>query len=216
MGPAHTATTTGRDVPSDGEEDFGLPRFLVHPVDDRRDVIDREPTVEPRGLGETRREDPAAVVDALVVADEIGKLADQTSASVKEIDKLIKKSENEINRGMENVRDTVEIISSILKGVNEINVMINEIGNSMEDNVSSTEIVNTEAVNIAALSEQIDIATKEQKKAADEIVQSITYMNELSQSNAASAEEISANAEDIAAMSKDVSNKISTLDLEKM
>jgi methyl-accepting chemotaxis protein len=54
------------------------------------------------------------IIGFAVVSDEIGKLADQTSSSVKNISALIKKSENEVNKGMVNVSDTVFVIREII------------------------------------------------------------------------------------------------------
>ena len=62
-----------------------------------------------------------------VVDDQISKLADQTSSSIKDIESHIRINSSEISRGSSTVKETVSTISRIIEGVNSINKMINKI-----------------------------------------------------------------------------------------
>jgi methyl-accepting chemotaxis protein len=54
------------------------------------------------------------------VADEISKLADQNMSSIGEIDRFIRKNNEEIEGGMAAVRQTISILENILSGVRAI------------------------------------------------------------------------------------------------
>ena len=143
-----------------------------------------------------------------VVADEISKLADQTSSSIKEIDSLIKVNDGEIDRGTSNIREAVGlIISKIIEGVNSINTMIVRVQASMKSQLDTGELVHQDAREIKLKSEEIKNATEYHKGAILEITNTISSINQLTQSLAASYEEITANSKETAGIAESL-NKI--------
>jgi methyl-accepting chemotaxis protein len=143
-----------------------------------------------------------------VVADEISKLADQTASSIKEIDRLILANDSEIKTGISNVRDTVIVISDIIKGVNEIATMMNSIDDTMKKEVDINEKANREILEVKQRSEEIKNSSEEQKVAITEIVKSISSINDMTQATATGAEEMTASAEEISGMADKLKTKV--------
>ncbi len=143
-----------------------------------------------------------------VVADEISKLADQTATSLKDIDTLIRVNNEEISTGIANVGATVRVISDIIDGVETISRMMNAIYENMERQLTTNETVNSEAGKVQIRSSEIRSATEEQKIAAEEIVKSVSYINELSQKNAATSEEMTASNQELAHIAGSLSQRV--------
>jgi methyl-accepting chemotaxis protein len=143
-----------------------------------------------------------------VVADEIGKLADQTATSIKEISSLINENENEIQKGMTTVVSAIETISAIIQGINEIAATIERINSFMKSQVDSNTEVNREVDLVKIKSDEIRVATGEQKLAVEEISKSISNINQSTQSNAAGAEEMSGTSESVASMAQELKEKV--------
>jgi len=143
-----------------------------------------------------------------VVADEISKLADMTSKSIGDIDRLIKNNTADVEVGMANVDTTIQLISEIIAGVNSIDAMMNEIAESMNSQNETNAEVNAAAHEIRERSEEIKTASHEQKNANEEIVKAITAINVLSQSNASETEELSASANNLSNLAEKLKEAI--------
>ncbi len=143
-----------------------------------------------------------------VVADEISKLADQTALSINEINSLIKENTDEIRNGMGKVADTVKSISQIIKGVASIDEMMKAIYTNMEKERLTSESVNKSADDLSIRSDEVRTATREQRTAVAEVMKSVTNINDLTQSSASGAEEMTANAGKLAAMADNLRNKV--------
>ncbi|MBP7737792.1 MAG: methyl-accepting chemotaxis protein [Spirochaetes bacterium] len=143
-----------------------------------------------------------------VVADEISKLADQTATSLKDIDTLIRVNNDEIGAGLANVTSTVKVISDIIEGVETISRMMNLIYENMEHQLTTNDTVNAEAGKVQTRASEIRGASEEQKIAAEEIVKSVSYINELSQRNAATSEEMTASTQELAKIAGSLSDRV--------
>lgn len=181
---------------------------IINDISDRVNLLSLNASIEAARAGDYGR-------GFAVVADEIAKLADQTSSSVKDIAVLIVKSETEVGKGADGVRETVTIMRDILTGVEESNRMIAAVNMAMETSIGSTTEAHGAAVTVKERSEEIATASIEQKTAAMEVMNTITDINQLSQTNAVRSEDITGHARDIAVMAKDLREKITSLDLDE-
>ncbi|MCP4135477.1 MAG: methyl-accepting chemotaxis protein [bacterium] len=143
-----------------------------------------------------------------VVADEVSKLADQTASSIKEIDSLLKINNDEIDVGMKNVIDTIEKIGNIIDGVDSINNMMNEIFGFMEKQQDKNTTVNKNADEAIGRSDDVRMATEEQKTSVGEVMKSITTINELTQLNASGAEELTGSVNEISGVMQKLKEKV--------
>lgn len=179
---------------------------MITDISDRINLLSLNASIEAARAGEYGR-------GFAVVADEVSKLADQTSGSVKEIDRLIKQSNEEVAKGIGNVTRTVEAISGIIDSINEVGRIITSMSGSVESNVKSSDQVTAAASSVLARSDEITAATDEHKRAAEEIVRSITAINQLIQSNAMRAHDMSEHLKTIAEMSEKVRVSMQSFDV---
>jgi methyl-accepting chemotaxis protein len=146
-----------------------------------------------------------------VVADEISKLADQTAVSIKGIDTLIIKNNEEIKKGQSYVMATVEMIKAITAGINEVRDMIDTISGNMQKQYRINSLLTQEADEIKTSSGEIRNSTQEQQTAIAEMVKSISLINESTQNIALGSEEIASNTVEVASISQSLRDRIQYL-----
>ncbi len=125
-----------------------------------------------------------------VVADEISKLADQTAASIKEIDSLIKTNDNEIRIGAENIKKAVESLSAVISNVEIINRKIASISDFMQRQIVLNSTITNGAETVRKGSGQIKMAMQDQRRGIDDISAIVSGINEIAQRNSHSIEQI--------------------------
>jgi methyl-accepting chemotaxis protein len=179
---------------------------IIKDISDQINLLSLNAAIEAARAGDAGR-------GFAVVADEISKLADRTSTSVKEIETLIGANESEIQKGMASVKGTVDTISTIIKGVENINGMVGMLASFMQKQSEVNAVVMKEAEDVKTRSEEIRNAAEEQKNATNEIVKSVTNINELTQANSMGAQKITESSDEIRMMSDILNARVSTFEV---
>ncbi|WP_139903269.1 methyl-accepting chemotaxis protein [Clostridium thermarum] len=117
-----------------------------------------------------------------VVAEEIRKLAGQSEASTKEIDKIIEKISSQIKRTIKSITNTEKSSDIQFKAVEQSFDMFNEINRSME--VLSS--------NILSISDIVDRMNRDK----EQVINSIQSISSVALETTASTEEVSASTEE--------------------
>ncbi|MGL4369376.1 MAG: methyl-accepting chemotaxis protein, partial [Spirochaetota bacterium] len=174
---------------------------IINDISDRINLLSLNAAIEAARAGESGR-------GFAVVADEISKLADQTATSIKDIDRLIRDTGSEVKSGLTTIEEATATIGAIIEGVGSIKDMTDVLAESTRRQGDVKAAVETEAANVKMRSDEMKVAAEEQKRAMDEVMKSITSINELTQVNASGAEEMTANAERVEQMASSLRSDI--------
>jgi methyl-accepting chemotaxis protein len=145
-----------------------------------------------------------------VVADEISKLAEQTAKNIGAIGELIAKNEKEINQGETTLANTVKHIDEIIAALNGTNgkggtiEALIEIQEKMNEQMAMNKSVMAKSDEMTQITEEVNGATQEQKIGVNEVVTTISEINNLVQVNAAGAEELTASTEEVASVAENI------------
>ncbi|MBW7858926.1 MAG: methyl-accepting chemotaxis protein, partial [Leptonema sp. (in: Bacteria)] len=143
-----------------------------------------------------------------VVAEEVGKLADRTGSSIREISELVETNNRQIHQGIDQLLATTSVIDGIISGISGMNSHMTGLQGGMAAQTESNDTVQRQLGVVRTRSDEIKVAIVEQKNAVSEIATSISVINDAIQSVVAAAEEMTAISDQIAEMAESVHDQI--------
>lgn len=127
-----------------------------------------------------------------VVADEIRKLAEESTSATKQIQELISAIKNKTESAVKSMEVSNSIVAEQGQAVNETRDIFNKILNSVNELMEEIKLVQS--------------ATIETNEAKTEIISRVQNMSALSEESSASAEEVSATTEEVTAAMHEFAN----------
>jgi methyl-accepting chemotaxis protein len=130
-----------------------------------------------------------------VVSDEIAKLAERTSSSVKGIDHLINKNNEDVHSGSKQIDFAIEDYSKVADGINSIRDLLMYLKNQTEKQAAANDELENDSNSVALLSLEIADATHNSRNQTkiisdsagsikvfnDELIQTIQVVSESSE-----------------------------------
>ena len=160
-----------------------------------------------------------------VVADEVRKLAERSSAATKEIGALIKgiqktvaeavkamgESAKEVELGVNRAGQSDLALSRIQQAAEAVNRQVEEIATAAQQVKQSSEYLVSSIDSVSAVVEENTAATEEMSAGSNEVSRTIETIASVSEENNAAVEEVSASTEEMTAQVQEVSASAQSL-----
>ncbi|PJZ83181.1 methyl-accepting chemotaxis protein [Leptospira harrisiae] len=170
---------------------------LITEISERTNLLALNASIEAARAGD-------AGMGFAVVAEEISKLADKTQSSVKNIKRLIDKSNSVVNIGANHVHETVNALSEIVEQSKRMQDSVDGLKEEMSTQTNSLTNVTIELNGLQEMAETIEFSSREQKKASEDMVNTINTLS-------TSAQELANNSADLNQVSQKIGEIAGTI-----
>jgi len=174
---------------------------LINDISERTNLLSLNASIEAARAGEYGR-------GFAVVADEIGKLAEQAGENTKNISEIVKTTNDSMDKSFMALNEATANIEKIFEGLRSFGTVVNRIGELTHQVMDINNVLKEDAEHFFKRADDIMKSMEEQKSAVNEIVKSITLINDTSQNTSAASEELSASSESMAGNAKRLNNEI--------
>ncbi|MCR9143631.1 MAG: methyl-accepting chemotaxis protein [bacterium] len=161
---------------------------IINEIADRVNLLALNASIEAARAGEAGR-------GFSVVANEVSRLADRTTGSTQEINELIDQNVREVQSGMQTMKTTVEVLSEVILDIDRVHGLNNELRTSVDEQRRSYQNFHERLNDINQRSQQISSSTQEQQTAINEVLSSLTGINEVTQTYATAADNLTSIAD---------------------
>ncbi|HOO72802.1 MAG TPA: methyl-accepting chemotaxis protein [Spirochaetota bacterium] len=141
-----------------------------------------------------------------VVADEISKLADQTAENVKTITSSIKRNISGLNSFYTALKSFVEVLDTMIAYIMQMSGSIDRISSLSREDLELNMVIKNNAGMVLDMAENIKTAMLEQKTATDEILKSMTSINNSTQEVAGRTGELKLTSQEVSHISDELEN----------
>ncbi|MGL4368366.1 MAG: methyl-accepting chemotaxis protein [Spirochaetota bacterium] len=144
-----------------------------------------------------------------VVANEISKLADETSLQIKQISAIISDNRTEMQNGFSQVSDSSRAMNSVSEGMEEIRRWVSGLSVHVTEQIGTKESIRSEVDQIRILLSTIHGTNLKQKDSVSGILHLLSQIEEGSNSIRMNTDRLSAGADEVAATAETLKSAVS-------
>jgi methyl-accepting chemotaxis protein len=143
-----------------------------------------------------------------VVADEIGKLAEQSGENTKAVSTIVRKTNSSMANSYESLNTGIVSIEEIFRGLADFNSRVNKVSEMTLNSLTINDKLQKDTFHFQKRSEELLSSLDEQKITIGEVSSSVESINDSAQSFSASSEELSSISQSIASSASDLKKSI--------